>query len=156
MLKFSSINISFSCRRAAASMRSNLPQHTQTLPPKPAVDQDAKLWAGQLYLSHTSEIVAKLLYKKFYRNTDCTILYGKWSRILREQHKKMHLENMGTDSCSPELRAIRYDVFVCVSVCVVFLFVFSSKRDTKCVIVLGIITRKDTQGAFHQMIHWKK
>lgn len=51
----------------------------------PSLDKDAKLWAGQLYLSHTSEIVAKLLYKKFYRKTDCTILYGKWTTILREQ-----------------------------------------------------------------------
>lgn len=48
-------------------------------------DKDGKLWAGQLYLSHTSEITAKLLYKKFYRKTDVTILYGKWTRILREQ-----------------------------------------------------------------------
>lgn len=67
------------------------------------MDKDAKLWAGQLYLSHTSEIVVKLLYKKFYKNADTTILYGKWHTILREQNKA-YLEGIGLDTSSSTIK----------------------------------------------------
>lgn len=50
-----------------------------------STEKEVKLWEGQLYLSHTSEISAKLLYKKFYRKNDVTVLYGKWTTILRQQ-----------------------------------------------------------------------
>jgi hypothetical protein len=42
-----------------------MPRNSMLLAPQPDMDLDAKLWAGQLYLTHTSEIVAKLLYKVF-------------------------------------------------------------------------------------------
>jgi hypothetical protein len=51
------------------------------------VEVEVKPWDGQVFLSHTSEIVCKLLYKKFYRHPDCTILYGKWSTVLVEQQR---------------------------------------------------------------------
>lgn len=82
-----------------------------TLPPQPRVEKDAKLWQGQLYLSHTSEIVAKLLYKKFYRKTDVTILYGKWSTILRQQ-ATMSAAPSGLSESATDISLLRYMIFL--------------------------------------------
>lgn len=56
------------------------------------IEEEEKLWKGQLYLSHTSEITTKLLYKKFYRNNDVTILFGKWNHILHQQSNDYYKE----------------------------------------------------------------
>jgi hypothetical protein len=69
------------------------------------LDRD-KPWAGQLYLSHTSEATCKLLYKKFFRKTDCTILHGQWKQILLEQ-QKIYFQDSGTN-----LPSVKYVCYI--------------------------------------------
>lgn len=50
-------------------------------------NRDNKPWEGQLYLCHSSAIVCKLLYKKFFRKTDTTVIYGSWKHVLLQQQR---------------------------------------------------------------------
>lgn len=50
-------------------------------------NRDNKPWEGTLYLCHSSEIVCKLLYKKFFRKQDTTVIYGQWKQVLMQQQK---------------------------------------------------------------------
>lgn len=67
------------------------------------LDRGSSPWAGQLYISHTGEATCKLLYKKFFRKTDCTILHGPWKQILLEQQKAYY-----NDLPSPGIRYLIY------------------------------------------------
>lgn len=51
-------------------------------------ERDTKPWAGQLYLSHAGEPTCKLLYKKFYKKIDTTILHGYFKHILLSQNQR--------------------------------------------------------------------
>jgi hypothetical protein len=50
-------------------------------------NRENKPWEGQLYLCHSSAIVCKLLYKKFFRKTDTTVIYGQWKHVLLQQQR---------------------------------------------------------------------
>eukprot|EP00026_Physarum_polycephalum_P000524 Phypoly_transcript_00525.p1 GENE.Phypoly_transcript_00525~~Phypoly_transcript_00525.p1 ORF type:complete len:758 (+),score=90.30 Phypoly_transcript_00525:142-2415(+) len=67
-------------------------------------DRETKPWAGQLYISHCGEATCKLLYKKFFRKTDCTILHGPWKQMLLEQQKAHFLNASASSLPSPGSR----------------------------------------------------
>ena len=69
-------------------LRDEYLQQLPIIPTSPMQEnRDNKPWEGQLYLCHSSAIVCKLLYKKFFRKTDTTVIYGQWKQVLLQQQR---------------------------------------------------------------------
>lgn len=94
-------------------------------------NRDNKPWDGQLYLCHTSAIVCKLLYKKFFRKTDTTVIYGQWKNVLLQQQRaydqtsSRDMSQMGEEDDSSDSSSM----YVCVALFCVVLWLCAKSRD---------------------------
>jgi hypothetical protein len=104
-------NSSWNRRQTAGIDNSSaLPHNTthQTTATTMQENRENKPWEGQLYLCHTSEIVCKLLYKKFFRKQDTTVIYGHWKQVLLQQQRAYDII-----SSSASRDTLQDDVSVC-------------------------------------------